>query len=629
MTLWRNLSMNTDKLNELLNLYARDTENSELNWNLALEYHALGQTAAAITYYLRAAERTADKLLAYECLLKIAACFDSQKNRPSHVIGCYKHALCLLPERPEAYFLLSRFNERNRWYMEAYVAAEQGLNFAKTEYPKLRSNVEYPGRYGLLFEKAVSAWWWGDSALSRKLFRKLKNDHAQELDETHYRAVENNLSRLGAGPASYVFKRYDRSQYNLLRHKFNNAEVIENNHSQILQDMFVLTMLNGKKNGSYLEIGSGDAFWGNNTAILEKLFGWKGVGVELDGKLVEGYRNQRSNPVLQQNALEVDYDKVLSDIAQDNCVDYLQLDCEPPRITYEIMTKIPFDKYKFAVITFEHDHYVDMSNLYRAKSREFLSTRGYKLVINDVACDDECTQEDWWVHPDLVDSEIIEKMQHHGDSVVSISNFFFGIENQKEIKYEPSFSFKSKKRVWIVDDFYDNPEEVRKFALEQEYLEGGLGRGFIGRRTHQQFLFPGLKERFEEIIGTKIQRWEEHGMNGRFQISWAGEPLVYHCDSQRWGGMLYLTPEAPFESGTTLYAHKKTRVRDYHHPRWGEVFPTTEKTHLDKTPFEPVDVLGNVYNRLVIFDASCIHSASEYFGQNKIDGRLWQMFFFD
>jgi hypothetical protein len=42
-----------------------------------------------------------------------------------------------------------------------------------------------------------------------------------------------------------------------------------------------------------------------------------------------------------------------------------------------------------------------------------------------------------------------------------------------------------------------------------------------------------------------------------------------------------------------------------------------------------VDVLGNVYNRLVIFDASAIHSASQYFGTVKENSRLWQMFFFD
>jgi hypothetical protein len=36
--------------------------------------------------------------------------------------------------------------------------------------------------------------------------------------------------------------------------------------------------------------------------------------------------------------------------------DYLQLDCDPPSVTYDILTKIPFDEHKFAVITYEHDH---------------------------------------------------------------------------------------------------------------------------------------------------------------------------------------------------------------------------------------------------------------------------------
>ena len=131
-------------------------------------------------------------------------------------------------------------------------------------------------------------------------------------------------------------------------------------------------------------------------------------------------------------------------------------------------------------------------------------------------------------------------------------------------------------------------------------------------------------------MGRKISAWQEHGMNGRFQIAWSGEPLVYHCDSQKWGGMLYLTPNAPYQCGTTLYAHKQTRARTYYEEGWDAAWSNIPgECHLDGTPWEPVDVLGNVYNRLVIFDASCIHSASEYFGTTKENARLWQMFFFD
>lgn len=211
-----------------------------------------------------------------------------------------------------------------------------------------------------------------------------------------------------------------------------------------------------------------------------------------------------------------------------------------------------------------------------------------------------------------------------------LRKYFLGDE---KIFYTPNN--KSKNTLWIVDNFYESPDDVRKFALEQEYVEGGFGRGFIGRRTEKSFLFPGLKEKFEEIIGKKITGWtsadnhEKYGMNGRFQIAWAGEPLVYHCDNQRWGGMLYLTPDAPYQCGTTLYAHKQTRARTYYDVGWDAAWNHPGGSHLDGTPWEPVDVAGNVYNRLVIFDASAIHAASEYFGNSKENARLWQMFFFD
>lgn len=188
----------------------------------------------------------------------------------------------------------------------------------------------------------------------------------------------------------------------------------------------------------------------------------------------------------------------------------------------------------------------------------------------------------------------------------------------------------AKQTVWVIDNFYEDPYKIRNFALNQAYVEGGLGRGFIGRRTEKQFLFSGLKERFESIMNHTITAWESHGQNGRFQVAWSGEPLVYHCDSQRWAGMLYLTPNAPYSCGTSLLAHKVTRARSYYDTGWDAAWVNIPgECHLDGTPFEPVDVLGNVFNRLVIFDASCIHSASQYFGTVKENSRLWQMFFFD
>ena len=185
------------------------------------------------------------------------------------------------------------------------------------------------------------------------------------------------------------------------------------------------------------------------------------------------------------------------------------------------------------------------------------------------------------------------------------------------------------KRLFVIDNFYENPNEVRFFALQQLFFDDG---GYLGMRTRKQFFFDGVKEKFEEIIGQKIVDWENQGMNGRFQSNKAGIPLVYHCDQQKWAAMIFLSPDAPPQAGTSFFRHKETKVHHNSQIDWGpngngnKVF--NNLTFLDSTPYELVDRVGNVFNRLVIFDGGLIHAASDYFGWDISSGRLWHMFFF-
>ena len=390
--------------------YIQKPEDADLNFKVALIYESLGQWASALSYFLRAAERTKDKDLAYECIIKIGLLFDRPKNRGNSVRGQYKQALLINPRRPEAYFLLARHYERERDFVSAYTWACLGEEFADIDAKPLRSWIEYPGRYGLKFEKAVAAWHWGHEKDSRILFRELAEEYHNKMDGPHATAVYNNITNLGIGREEVTHKHYTPDKYNKLRFKFEGAKNIKYTHGQAYQDIFVLSCLNGKRNGRYLEIGSAGPYYGNNTAVLEEEFGWYGVGIDFDEKFVKEYREKRKNPVLQENALEVDYEKVLSELAVDGVVDYLQLDCEPSSVTYEIMEKIPFDKFKFAVITYEHDHYMDRTKSYRQKSRDFLTSRGYELVVSDVSCDGHSSFEDWYVHPDLVDRKIVDRI---------------------------------------------------------------------------------------------------------------------------------------------------------------------------------------------------------------------------
>ena len=608
--------------------YILDPENPETNFNLATEYFSIGQTAAALSFFLRCADRSGDDLdLAYECLIHIGRCFDIQGNRFEHVRCMYKHAISILPKRPEAYYKLANFQNWHKQYQDAYYLSKQSLENCNFDLPELRLKCGYPGKWGILYEESVASWWWGKSKECRSRLKYILDNHWDELDEYHKKTLEDRLCRLGSGPESQAFTYYNSSKHSQLRYKFPGSENIQKNYSQVYQDIFTLSVLNGKRNGTFLEIGGATPYLGNNTALLEQDFGWTGVSIEYKQEFVNQYKKDRPTTVYCLDALNIDYNQFISENFESNVIDYLQLDIEPARNTYALLEKIPFDKYKFAVITYEHDHYVDVTKQCRQKSREYLESKGYLLVVNDLSPDGQSNFEDWWVHPDLVDNNVLKKMMANNGEIKKAETFML-TPYVEEIPFNINIS--QKNTVWAVDNFYENPDAIRKFALEQDYHIGGIGRGYIGNRTHQQFLFPGLKERFEQIMGKRITKWKEYGMNGRFQYCWSGQPIVYHCDSQMWGGMIYLTPDAPFECGTTLYAHKKTRARTYNEDGYDASWKDIPGDyHLDGTPFEPVDVLGNVYNRLVIFDSSCIHSASEYFGTVKENCRLWQMFFFD
>jgi len=193
------------------------------------------------------------------------------------------------------------------------------------------------------------------------------------------------------------------------------------------------------------------------------------------------------------------------------------------------------------------------------------------------------------------------------------------------IKIVPStINRQPNKTVWVVDNFYSDPYAVREYALKQEFKPEI--EYFKGSRSLDQYFVPGTKEAFERIMGIKIREWESHGMCGRFQYCTAQDSLVYHNDGQTWAAMIYLNPDAPYCTGTSLFASKNGARRTSDPNFTDDVFAGG---FYDETKFELVDSIGNVFNRLFIFDAQNIHAASKYFGQTKEDSRLFHIFFFD
>jgi hypothetical protein len=183
-----------------------------------------------------------------------------------------------------------------------------------------------------------------------------------------------------------------------------------------------------------------------------------------------------------------------------------------------------------------------------------------------------------------------------------------------------------------IDNFYDDPDEVREYALGLEYQpeknHGAVGfRSEAGRR-----ILPGTRELFEKYLGRKIKNWDVHRTNGCFQ--WCPETtrIVYHCDQTTYAAIIFLTPDAPPEAGLSLCRHKKYKIMDssiFEKADWYSPNRDHKEPHTDKTPWERVDRIGNVYNRLVLFNAKYIHAVSEYFGDQIHNSRLFQLFFFD
>lgn len=180
------------------------------------------------------------------------------------------------------------------------------------------------------------------------------------------------------------------------------------------QDFFVLSMLNKKRGGTYLEIGGAHPIIDSNTYLLESSFGWTGVSVEWSGDLNSLWPEFRNNACICADATLIDYDLLIQKHISTNHIDYLQLDIDPPYNTFKALLKINFFKYSFSIITYEHDVY-NNGEFERQASRKIIESFGYKRVVSDVIHGDICF-EDWYINPNYIGREKFELFE--GEEIV-------------------------------------------------------------------------------------------------------------------------------------------------------------------------------------------------------------------
>ncbi len=195
----------------------------------------------------------------------------------------------------------------------------------------------------------------------------------------------------------------------------------------------------------------------------------------------------------------------------------------------------------------------------------------------------------------------------------------------------------------IIDSFYRYPDRVRQRALQMQYFKP---EELVGLRT-QAYQPRGIRQRIETKFKIKIKYWEEdlnaiEASNGVFFRSLAkgahAERVgIHYDDPPHWMMLLiYLTPNASVDAGTSLWRHRRTGLIARPTQRDARARGTTvkeleailDRDGWNKRRWVEIDRIGNMFNRAVMFPGGFFHSATRHFGNNMRNGRLYQAFHF-
>lgn len=191
----------------------------------------------------------------------------------------------------------------------------------------------------------------------------------------------------------------------------------------------------------------------------------------------------------------------------------------------------------------------------------------------------------------------------------------------------------------VKDNFYTQPELVTQTALQAEFYEPEHSTGY---RSTSVYHPKGIKTKLEKILGIKINRWDtdpeqENGIfyHG-FSIGSKKEIPGVHSD---WPYdditvLIYLTPGIPLHCGTSLWQHKRTQLVNQPTTHDARRLKTTmtkliEELEQDSKIRErwiEIDRVGHIYNRMVAYPSGVLHSATQHYGGDLKEGRIYQTF---
>jgi FkbM family methyltransferase len=208
-------------------------------------------------------------------------------------------------------------------------------------------------------------------------------------------------------------------------HTVRLLKLMRNSKSLQRQDLFVLSTMDFKTGGYFVEFGATNGIDLNNTFMLEKEFGWTGIlaeparrwhdalrknrGCQIETDCVwsasnanltfheadsgeystiDAYSRTGRNPNKSghnYNVRTISLEDMLDKYNAPRQIDYISVDTEGSE--FEILSAFNFGKYEFRVLTVEHNFQPD-----RAKICELLTRNGYARKLEELSGID-----DWYV----------------------------------------------------------------------------------------------------------------------------------------------------------------------------------------------------------------------------------------
>jgi hypothetical protein len=152
----------------------------------------------------------------------------------------------------------------------------------------------------------------------------------------------------------------------------------------------------------------------------------------------------------------------------------------------------------------------------------------------------------------------------------------------------------------LIDEFFENVDNIREYALSLKYIKSTNDTGWKGFRTQLfdknilEFIKLKLIEVDENFKNLNIRAYYHYSLDSTKNEVKNFKEYRLHKDPSEWAGVIYLTPNPKENSGTTL------------HNDDGEIIHNIE----------------NKYNRLIFYRGNILHGVLDTFGDNLENSRL-------